>query len=646
MPDRLIHGPVLVNTIGHCAGVLIFGILFYLFVVSWRRAREERSILPTLAAGLAMLWNAGSLIALARGDGNDGATDIITTISFSALSLLPAVLLHISLGTLQRSLWTAGYVLSVVSIGLHVADLLTGSARFHSAALLLVTIGFGALTVISVIVDLRTSNRAAGQRLAGAMCLFLFAISFVHFGSATPGRMWEGEIAVHHAGLPLALLVLLQDYRFLLMDTFLRFIVNATLSATALLLCVRALQSQDLTEHLQHPFDMGVLFVAGCLLLTGFVYLRNRAQRLVTSVLFLRSNIEEPVEQLRHPVREPKHNLPEASEADYLDHAAATIARFLHAGRFTWERHISGPLAASAPAAVLNPSAWNLPAWVQAVVPLTFARGDAQFLLLGARAGGRRYLSEDFAVLSRLSAAAVEHVEQLRGDQMQQLVAQAELRALQSQINPHFLFNSLNTLYGTISRDNAEARRLVLNLADIFRYFLQSDRTFIAVSEELRIVRAYLEIEQLRLGPKLRTRVEADPAALAAEIPVLSIQPLVENAVKHGVAARSGDGFVHLRIAAREDRIVVTVSNSGDGKPFELRPDSHPAEFHPKTPSADQPAIGSGIGLANVRRRLNLCYGEGADIRVATDNDAAGNHVTEVGFSIPAQRSLAMPVAV
>jgi hypothetical protein len=552
------------------------------------------------------------------------------------------VLLHISLGALRRSLWTAGYVLSVVAIGLHVADLLTGSARFHSAALLLVTIGFGALTVISVIVDLRTSNRAAGQRLAGAMCLFLFAISFVHFGSAAPGRMWEGELAVHHAGLPLALLVLLQDYRFLLMDTFLRFIVNATLSAGALLLCVRALQSENLAEHLQHPFDMGLLFVAGCLLLTGFVYVRNRAQRLITSVLFLRSNVEEPVEHLRKATWDKTWDTTRGavtgSETDYLEHAAATIARFLHAGRFTWEPTLPGLLAGTAaPAAVLNPSAWELPAWVQAVVPLSFARGDARFLLLGPRAGGRRYLSEDFAVLSRLAAAAVEHVEHLRGEQMQQLVAQAELRALQSQINPHFLFNSLNTLYGTIARDNAEARRLVLNLADIFRYFLQSDRTFIQVSEELRIVRAYLEIEQLRLGPKLRTRVEADPAALAAEIPVLSIQPLVENAVKHGVAARSGEGFVHLRIEVREDRVVVTVGNSGDGKPFELRS----TELTPKTSGADHPDIGSGIGLANVRRRLTLCYGEQADIHVAT-----GSGMTEVGFSVPAQRAVAVPVAV
>src|SRR5580704_13510877 len=115
MPDRLsIHEPVLVNTIGHCAGAIIFGILLYLFAVNWKRAREERSVLPAIAAALAMLWNIGSLIALASGSSDGMITDIITAASFSVLSLLPAVLLHISLETEHRSVWVSGYFLSLV----------------------------------------------------------------------------------------------------------------------------------------------------------------------------------------------------------------------------------------------------------------------------------------------------------------------------------------------------------------------------------------------------------------------------------------------------------------------------------------------------------------------------------------------------
>src|ERR1700749_327376 len=99
MPDRIsIHAPVLVNTIGHCAGVIIFGILLYLLLLDWRHAAGERSALPSLAAGLALLWNLGSLIGMATSPRGDPIADVIVAASFSVLSLLPAVLLHISLG--------------------------------------------------------------------------------------------------------------------------------------------------------------------------------------------------------------------------------------------------------------------------------------------------------------------------------------------------------------------------------------------------------------------------------------------------------------------------------------------------------------------------------------------------------------------
>jgi LytS/YehU family sensor histidine kinase len=214
--------------------------------------------------------------------------------------------------------------------------------------------------------------------------------------------------------------------------------------------------------------------------------------------------------------------------------------------------------------------------------------------------------------LARLQAAVVEHVERLRSSRLEHLVSEAEFRALQAQINPHFLFNSLNTLYGSIARENTEARRLVLNLADVFRYFLQSDRSFVPVGDELRIVRAYLEIEQLRLGSRLRTSIDVDDRALNATIPVLSIQPLVENAVKHGVASRAGDGFVRLTIRNERDRIAISILNSGECNPRSLEDSSR------------------GIGLVNVRRRLALCYGPKTCVEV---NVQGGQ--TAVGFSIP-----------
>src|SRR6202035_1152906 len=101
-----------------------------------------------------------------------------------------------------------------------------------------------------------------------------------------------------------------------------------------------------------------------------------------------------------------------------------------------------------------------------------------------------------------------------------------------AQITPLFLFNALITLYGIIPRDATGARKTVLNLAEIFRYFLQSERSFIPLSDGLKMVKAYLAIERLRLGPRLEIEIDVDEAALTVLIPILSIQPLVENAIK------------------------------------------------------------------------------------------------------------------
>ena len=211
MPDRLsLHAPILVNTIGHCAGAIAFGILLYLFLLDWRRATAERSLLPSIAAGLAFLWNTGSLIGMATAPAGDPITDMIIAGSFSVLSLLPAVLLHISLRSRPRFLWVTGYVVSATAVALHVGDLITTAPRFHYAAILLVTIGFGVLTTASVLQEAFSGpHDGGGKRLAGAMVLFLFAISFVHFESAHDIKAWSGEAALHHAGIPLALFVLL-----------------------------------------------------------------------------------------------------------------------------------------------------------------------------------------------------------------------------------------------------------------------------------------------------------------------------------------------------------------------------------------------------------------------------------------------------
>jgi len=179
---------------------------------------------------------------------------------------------------------------------------------------------------------------------------------------------------------------------------------------------------------------------------------------------------------------------------------------------------------------------------------------------------------------------------------MNRLDSQPELRPLQSNINPHFLIHAHNPLPGTTPRATPPPRRMVLNLAEIFRYFLQIDKTFVPLSEEIQIVRAYLEVEQSRLGNRLKMDIQVDDAALDVPIPVLSIQPLVENAIKHGVALSIEPGYVRIQVTHNAEELRIVVQNSSSGARAE--------------------SAGTGVGMQNVRRRLEICYGADADLQM------------------------------
>ena len=156
----------------------------------------------------------------------------------------------------------------------------------------------------------------------------------------------------------------------------------------------------------------------------------------------------------------------------------------------------------------------------------------------------------------------------------------------------------------------------MLNLSNIFRYFLQSDKILIPLSEELKIVRAYLDIERLRFGPRLQTMIQVDKQSEETlMIPVLSVQPLVENAIKHGLSRRSEDGWLRLTAKSTNGSLTITVEDSGPGS----RPDS-----------GLERQAGAGVGLANVTRRLQLCFGPGAGVDMQQ-----GDFGTRVQFSVP-----------
>jgi hypothetical protein len=597
---------LLVNTLGHSAGVLIFGIFLYLLIQDRAARRLPGSTKSMLAAALALAWNLASLLVLGANRPGSLFTNLMVAIGFSVLSLLPAVLFDLCLRNRYRPLTTTGYALSAVAIALHVAELFREGAAYHRLGLQMITVGFGVLTCIAAglfFTTLDHSRRATTSRLVGTMSLFLLAMSFVHLGGGHAAQVWSRELAFHHAAIPLALLVLMQDYRFVLLDAFLRFLANVFLAALFTLAAAQAWRAGMLSQT-SAPFYQALVLAAACLLLIVFAVLRSGVQDLLTRLVFRRPDQEPLLHDLKAPIRD---------EARYLLDAAARLGRFTGAEATVVDDFRLGELDLRRPALTGQLSRGRAgleERGVEVIVPLRFASGDARYVLLGRRVGGRRYLSEDLIALGRAASVIVEQVEQFRDSEMRRLVSQAELRALQSQIHPHFLFNALNTLYGIIPREAKGARNTVLNLADILRYFLETGKTFLPLERELHIIKAYLEVEKLRLGDKLRVEIDVEPEALHLPIPILSIEPLVENAVKHGIAPKVEGGLVRLDVTLENGSLRVAVSDTGAG--------------------FKESGEKSGVGLENVTRRLQLCYGSEAQLHI--DSSPKG---CQVWFAIP-----------
>ena len=192
-------------------------------------------------------------------------------------------------------------------------------------------------------------------------------------------------------------------------------------------------------------------------------------------------------------------------------------------------------------------------------------------------------------------------------------LAQARLQALKMQLHPHFLFNTLNAIATLVHKDAHAADDMIANLSNLLRLALdRSDLQEVALRKELEFLDSYLEIEQMRLGDRLRVEKQIEPDVLTAQVPVMILQPLAENAIRHGIEPMRNPGVLTIRAGREGMRLNLTVSNTGTG-------------VFASAPVASRP----GIGLANTRARLEELYG--ADAQLVMQPVADG------GFSVSLQ---------
>jgi two-component system sensor histidine kinase AlgZ len=199
--------------------------------------------------------------------------------------------------------------------------------------------------------------------------------------------------------------------------------------------------------------------------------------------------------------------------------------------------------------------------------------------------------------------------------QAELLSREAQLKALKAQVNPHFLFNSLNSISALTTMDPARAREMCVKLSDFLRNSLRlGERTSIPLSEELALARTYLEVEQVRFGDRLRVHQDFDRECGNCDVPPLLLQPLVENSIKHGIATLVEGGEIGITGRRSKEIMRVTVENPYD----------------PEAPATGK----SGFGLINVRNRLEARWGTAAKLEVNVDD-----HRYRVTMAFPCDRT-------
>lgn len=225
------------------------------------------------------------------------------------------------------------------------------------------------------------------------------------------------------------------------------------------------------------------------------------------------------------------------------------------------------------------------------------------------------------------------HLELAEADRERKLASDARLDALRAQINPHFLFNVLNTIASKSRTDPDEARQLLLRLSDFFRYAVRQDGQLAEFAQEYFFVRTYLSLEQARFGDRLRVRYDIDPQVLTAHVPVLTIQPLVENAVKHGLADKVEGGTVTLK--ARVDPLTRTtsirVTDDGVGMAADVLDVLGAADARGGDGARGEAGAHGGVGLQNISERLTALFGE----RFTLDIQSTAGEGTVVEVRVP-----------
>jgi two-component system LytT family sensor kinase len=232
---------------------------------------------------------------------------------------------------------------------------------------------------------------------------------------------------------------------------------------------------------------------------------------------------------------------------------------------------------------------------------------------------GREITADDTRTVAEAAKLVSAFLELQGVEEQARALAEAELRALRAQISPHFIYNALAAIAGYIHSKPDEARDLLTEFAEFIRYAFRRQQPYVTLADEFAYVEKYLRLEQARFGERLQISLRVTPDALAAIVPVLSLQPLVENAVRHGVERR-GQGRIEIWAGLTDAGVELRVSDDGVG-------------MSPERAQAVLAGAAEGVGIANVQARLLASFGPGYGLEIESRPD----HGTTVTMRLPEQ---------
>lgn len=610
-----LNAALLVNLLGFSVGIALYSLLAVM-VVRHResRGRENADLLLLMTAVLGLLWNVGELFAFAQKDfGAAAIPPMVTALSFSALGFLPSVVVHSARSDGSQTFWLtiAAYGLSIGATILHFRAAITGLSVPSDPALQLLT--FGSLAVAAGLL-IFSFRQTLEKKAVFAAALLVFAVSALHLSGEREGASWYIELIAHQSSIPLALVILYQNYRFAFADLFLKRALSLTLLAGVALVLYVAVAVPLLRYHETHDRDdvQAAALIIGLWVATALAYpaIYRFAAWVVDRVILRRPDYSELQRSIAGDL--------EATDSveGVLDALETRLSRALLAGAST-RREVAAE-DSSAFAAIDS-----TPGSARFTIPT--AETPRFKIELSGFSGGRKLLSDEISLLEsasllaarRIDAIRVSHErfeQRFREQEFAKLATEAQLTALRSQVNPHFLFNALTTLGYLIKTSPDKAYDTLLRLTQLLRGVLKNTGEFSTLAAEIDLIENYLDIERTRFEDRLKVEVDVASDLRQITVPALILQPLVENAIKHGISENKKGGSIRITAERKGDQLRLAVWDSGAGR------------------AAIREVNPNGVGLRNIRERLRSYYGDTAILDVSIGD--TGGTMAEVTIPI------------